>query len=137
MNQRPDTQHETIPQHYGRLVSDSLPCPGVSLSQFLRQAQGQPRYYWESCRDAVAFAGSGTAIELVGWGAKRFETIRERAAELFAESVNLNPQEPLAAPRLFGGFAFREDFIPDNTWWDFTPAHFVLPHYQLLQAHGE
>ncbi len=130
-------ERESIPQHYGRLVSDSLPCPGVSLREFLRRAQGQPRYYWESSRDAVAFAGSGTAIELIGWGEKRFQAVHDQAVELFAGSVSLNAQEPLAAPRLFGGFAFREDFVPDNTWWDFTPAHFVLPHYQLLQTRDE
>jgi menaquinone-specific isochorismate synthase len=135
LSNTPDLQ--PIPQHYGRLVSDSLPCPGVTLHQFLQQAQGQPRYYWESSRDVVAFAGSGTAIELVVWGEKRFETIHDRAKELFADAVNFNPAEPLAAPRLFGGFAFREDFVPDNTWWNFTPAHFVLPHYQLLSVHGE
>lgn len=135
LNSTPDFQ--PIPQHYGRLVSDSLPCPGVTLRQFLQQAQGQPRYYWESSRDVLAFAGSGTAIELVAWGEKRFETIHERARELFAGAVNFNTTELLAAPRLFGGFAFREDFVPDNTWWDFTPAHFVLPHYQLLSLNGQ
>jgi menaquinone-specific isochorismate synthase len=135
LSNTPDLQ--PIPEHYGRLVSDSLPCPGVTLHQFLQRAEGQPRYYWESSRDDVAFAGSGTAIELVVWGEKRFETIHERATELFADAVNFNPVEPLAAPRLFGGFAFREDFVPDNTWWNFTPAHFVLPHYQLLSVQGE
>lgn len=126
-----------IPQQYGRLVSASLPCAAVTLRRFLAQAAGQPRYYWESSRDAIAFAGSGNAIELTGWGERRFQIIHEKAQELFAGSVYLNSQEPMAAPRLFGGFSFREDFIPDRTWWDFTPAHFVLPHYQLLQMGGK
>ncbi len=43
----------------------------------------------------------------------------------------------MAAPRLFGGFAFRDDFTPDNTWAVFHPAHFVLPHYQLAQTPTE
>jgi menaquinone-specific isochorismate synthase len=46
----------------------------------------------------------------------------------------LNETNPLAAPRLFGGFAFRDDFTPDNTWAAFHPAHFILPHYQLVQV---
>ncbi len=131
------TQSSAIQQQYGRLVSDSLPCPGVTLAGFLAQAKGQPRYYWESSRDAVAFAGSGTAIELIGWGDNRFDSIRQDAEALFAGAAIFNEKEPLAAPRLFGGFSFRADFVPDNTWADFMPAHFVLPHYQLLSVHGQ
>jgi menaquinone-specific isochorismate synthase len=122
---------------YGRLVSYSQPCVGVSLSTFLRQAHGQERFYWESSRDSVAFAGFGIAIELMAWNADRFEVIRSQAENMFSGTVVLNETEPLAAPRLFGGFAFRDDFIPDNAWSDFTPAHFVLPHYQLVRINGE
>ena len=39
-----------------------------------------------------------------------------------------------ARPRLFGGFAFQDDFVPDNTWSAFSPAQFVLPHYQLVRV---
>jgi menaquinone-specific isochorismate synthase len=131
------TNFESIAYHYGRLVSDSLPCPDVTLIDFLAQSTGQARFYWENSRDAVAFAGAGKAIALIGWRDNRFETIRHHAAELFAGAINFNPAEPLAAPRLFGGFAFHPDFVPDNTWADFTPAHFVLPHYQLLSINGE
>ena len=38
---------------------------------------------------------------------------------------------------MFGGFSFRADFTPDNTWSIYAPAHFVLPHYQLVSIHGE
>ncbi len=138
MTAAPDeTAYRSIPEQYGRLVSYSLPCPGVSLVGFLRQALGEPRFYWESSRDHVAFAGFGAALELMAWGADRFETIRRRAAELFSDAVVLDDREPLAGPRLFGGFAFRDDFVPDVAWADFTPAHFVLPHYQLVSVGGE
>lgn len=137
MSRTETSNYESIQYHYGRLVSDSLPCPGVTLMDFLTQTQGQSRFYWESSRDSVAFAGTGTAIELVGWGANRFETIRHHATEVFTGAVNLNPEEPLAAPRLFGGFSFHQEFVPDNTWWNFSPAYFVLPHYQLLSVAGE
>jgi menaquinone-specific isochorismate synthase len=136
-NRTETTNFESISYHYGRLVSDSLPCPDVTLMDFLVQSHGQPRFYWESSRDSVAFAGAGKAIELVGWGESRFETIRHHAAELFAGAMTFDQQQPLAAPRLFGGFSFHQDFVPDNAWWDFTPAHFVLPHYQLLSIDGE
>ena len=45
--------------------------------------------------------------------------------------------DPLTGPRLFGGFAFRSDFTPDNTWSIYAPAFFVLPHYQLVSRSGQ
>ena len=38
----------------------------------------------------------------------------------------------MAQPRLFGGFAFREAYAPDVIWTGFHPAHFILPHFQLV-----
>ena len=125
-----------IAEQYGRLISTSLPCDGVSLTAFLQQASGQARFYWESNRDHVAFAGFGPALELIAYGSGRFGQIQQQAHELFDSAVVLEEREELAAPRLFGGFSFRDDFIPDNTWSDFTPAHFVLPHYQLVSIDG-
>lgn len=129
------TAFASIEEQYGRLVSISRPCPGVNLTRFLRYACGVPRFYWESQRDDVAFAGMGVALELMAWGADRFKTVQQRAGDLFAHALMLDEREPLAAPRLFGGFAFRDDFVPDQAWSDFTPAHLVLPHYQLVRAH--
>jgi len=126
----------SIPEQYGRLVSLSLPCEGVSLAGFLAQAKGQPRVYWESQRDHVTFAGFGAALELFAYGETRFTQIQRQARELFTDAVVLDETEPLAAPRLFGGFAFRDDFVPDDAWSDFPPAHFVLPHYQLTSVEG-
>ncbi|MDW8145217.1 MAG: isochorismate synthase [Roseiflexaceae bacterium] len=121
-------------QHYGRLISLSMPCPGVSPADLLRHARGQPRSFWESARDGVAFAGMGIAVELMAWGANRFVEIERQARALFENAVMLDEREPLAAPRLFGGFAFHDDFVPDLAWADFPPAHFVLPHYQLVRV---
>ncbi|MFQ3631352.1 isochorismate synthase MenF [Roseiflexus sp.] len=121
-------------QHYGRLISLSMPCPGVSPADLLRHARGQPRSFWESARDRVAFAGMGIAVELMAWGAGRFVEIEQQARALFENAVMLDEREPLAAPRLFGGFAFHDDFVPDLAWADFPPAHFVLPHYQLVRV---
>src|SRR5687768_4732789 len=102
MNLPDTTTYASIPAQYGRLVSVHIPCD-VSLAAFLQSARGQQRFYWESSRDGVAFAGVGMALELMAWGADRFETIRHHAMELFADALILNEQEPLAAPRLFGG----------------------------------
>lgn len=132
-----NTMYESLQAHYGRLISVSLPCPGVSLAGFLRHARNRERYYWESSQDDIAFAGTGTALEIMAYGADRFQTVRHHAVELFADSMMLNDAPALAAPRLFGGFAFRDDFVPDYAWSDFHPAHFVLPHYQLTRLHDE
>lgn len=128
-----DPHYHAINEQYGRLISYSIPCEGVTLSQFLKHARGSSRFYWETSHSDVAFAGMGTAVELFAY-VDRFDTIARRARELFTGAAVLDEREPLAAPRLFGGFSFRDDFIPDNTWSDFTPAHFVLPHYQLVRV---
>lgn len=134
MSQPDNTTYASIPAQYGRLISTHIPCPDVSLAQFLQSAYGDERFYWESARDDVAFAGVGVAVEIMGYGADRFETVRHNAMELFADAMVLDEREALATPRLFGGFSFRDDFVPDVAWSDFPPAHFVLPHYQLTRV---
>lgn len=134
MSEVDNTTYASIPAQYGRLISTHIPCPDVSLAQFLQSGRGSERFYWESARDNVAFAGLGVAVEIMGYGVDRFETVRHHATELFADAMVLDEQEALASPRLFGGFSFRDDFVPDVAWSDFPPAHFVLPHYQLTRV---
>lgn len=134
MSHPENTTFKSIPAQYGRLISTHLPCPDVTLADFLRSAQGQERFYWENARDDVAFAGIGVALDIMAYGKDRFETIRHHALELFADASVLDEHEPFASPRLFGGFSFRDDFVPDVAWSDFPPAHFVLPHYQLVRV---
>lgn len=117
----------------GRLISLSTTCPGLTAREVLRAAYGQERFYWENRRDGFALAGFGMAAELVAWGPERFDSIQRQAAHLFANAIVLNDGPTLAGPRLFGGFAFQDDFVPDNTWTVYAPAYFVLPHYQLAQ----
>ena len=124
-------------ERYGRLLSFSMPCTGISFAGFLQQADGQERYYWENQNDRIAFAGAGTAIEITAWGEDRFQKISEQIHELFDQASILGSDNPLTAPRLFGGFSFRSDFTPDNTWSIYAPAYFVLPHYQLVSIHDE
>ena len=136
MNTAALTQSE-LHQRYGRLLSCTVPCSGISFAGFLQAAAGNARYYWENRNDHIAFAGAGTAIELMAWGENRYAKITSQIRELFARADMLGSDHQLAAPRLFGGFAFRSDFTPDNTWSIYTPAHFVLPHYQLVSIDGE
>jgi menaquinone-specific isochorismate synthase len=118
----------------GRLISLSIATLGLTVRDVLRAAGGQERFYWENRRDGFALAGFGMAAELVAWGPERFDSIRRQAAQLFADAVMLNDGPSLAGPHLFGGFAFQDDFVPDNTWTVYAPAYFILPHYQLAQA---
>lgn len=112
-----------------RLVSLSQPCPGLSAAAFLHHGIGRERFYWGD--GSLTIAGFGTAAELFAWGELRFQQIEAQARQLFAGAVIEG--DVAAAPRLFGGFAFRDDFTPDNTWSVFHPAHFILPHFQLTQ----
>ena len=121
----------------GRLVSLSRPSPGISAAAFLAHAHGRERFFWEDVRDQITYAGFGTAVNLLAWGDARFDHIQELARALFSGAALLEDPPPPALPRLFGGFAFRDDFTPDNTWSVYHPAHFVLPHYQLVQVGDE
>ena len=114
-----------------RLISYSQRAPGISIAEFLRQANGHERFYWE--KGDLAFAGFGIATELTAWGAERVKTIEDKARKLFRDALVISDAEPLAKPRLFGGFSFYSDFVTENTWAAFAPAYFVLPHYQLVK----
>lgn len=120
-----------------RLVSYSLPISDISAIDFLHHAVGQERFFWEDVRDHIVFAGFGVAANLMAWGNGRYQSIQQQASALFTDAIILNDVPELAKPRLFGGFAFRDDFLPDNTWAAFHPAHFILPHYQFVQLSGE
>lgn len=124
------------PAETRRLISLSTPAPEITLAGFLRHSRGAPRFCWDNAREHSAFAASGVALEISGWGEARFDSITRQARALFDGA--LIPSNPtLAAPLLFGGFAFRDDFLPDRAWADFPPAHFVLPHFQLARSGGE
>lgn len=122
-----------INQRYGRLLSCSAPCAGLSFAGFLAAAAGGARFYWEDRNGAAAFAGAGAAVELMAWGPERFKRIAKDARALFEDARLEGDDNPLSGPRLLGGFAFRSDFTPDNTWSIYSPAFFVLPHYQLMR----
>ena len=121
----------------GKLVSYSMPASGISATLFLQQAEGQERFFWQNGKDQNLFAGFGIAVQMMAWGAGRFSDIQLKATILFQQASLLSGRSDLVTPRLFGGFAFRDDFTPDNTWSVFHPAHFILPHYQLVQSGKE
>ncbi|MCY4020812.1 MAG: isochorismate synthase [Chloroflexi bacterium] len=128
---------DPLNRRYGRLLSCSVPCKGIRFQDFLGAAAGQPRSYWENRNNRLAFAGAGKAVELMAWGEERFRKIARDARDLFARAHIVGDHPPWTGPRLYGGFSFRGDFTPDNTWSIYAPAHFVLPHYQLVRIDGE
>lgn len=140
MMSKANNKHNTQPfaERYGYLVSYALPCDDISLRNFLYQARGNSRFYWESNREHIAFAGMGNAVEVMGFGANRFQQVSAQITELFANVVLLNEAaDSLTAPRIFGGFSFHEDYLPDHVWAGFEAAYFVLPHYQLVSINGQ
>ena len=112
----------SIREKYGRLVSYSLPSPGVTPQAFLRAADLQPRFFWENVSDGVSLAGAGTAVELMAWGPDRFDHIQRQAMDLFDGVALLNAKRSPVVPRLFGGSAFCDEFEPNEAWAGFTPA---------------
>ena len=124
---------------HGRLVSASRQVAGLGVERFLQAAEGQERFFWRDGRQGTAFAGMGVAAHLMGYGRSRISSIQRQAGELFAQAESGSgvhherlPRSALAQPRLFGGFSFRETFTPDVVWTGFHPAHFILPHYQMV-----
>ncbi len=120
-------------ERYGTLVSVSRPAPGLTALDLIRHHSGEVRFFWDDGVDPIVFAGLGAAVAMFAYGPTRMADIGRQAADLFSGAIVSHVDEPLAAPRLFGGFAFAADFTPDRTWAAFHPAHFILPHYQLMQ----
>lgn len=152
-NDAPDTAAEPL-----RLISVFAPAPDLTAEIFLNDALSMERFYWAepSGQERLILAGRGVAAEVrvapvleedagpVGLPGYRFEEVQALARRLFAGAI-VHSAEPDATPvsddhparpRLFGGFAFQDDFTPDNTWSVFSPAHFILPHFQHARAGG-
>lgn len=132
-----EVEQSLIANSQSHIVSTTIAAPGVTAAAFLRQGQGRERFFWQAAHDEVALAGFGVAADLRAWGPERFHSIAQQAKALFQYAILEDNGQPLAAPRLFGGFSFADDFVPDNTWAFFHPAHFILPHYQLAQIGDE
>jgi menaquinone-specific isochorismate synthase len=129
MSVEPELAPPTTNEPAGRLLSVTVPAPSLTARAFLA-AQTGARFYWN--RDDLILAGGGVAAELVVWDRDRFAAVQARATQLF-DGATIETPERVAGPRLFGGFAFQDDFAPDNTWAIYAPAYFILPHFQLTQ----
>ena len=115
-------------RRYGRLLSCSVPCDGISFQDFLGAAEGQPRTYWENRNDNIAFAGAGAAAELMAWGKRdAFAKIAQGARELYAKAhiVGGDPSQDWTA-LYSGAFRFRERFHAGQYLVDLCAGAFCL-----------
>lgn len=147
-----------------RVISLFAAAPDLDVDAFLQSAYGQERFYWSEPGPLalpLTMAGIGIAaeiraapvldpeIEYAHLPGHRFAEIADASRQLFTGSL-VQPAELTteigsftdwshhpARPRLFGGFAFQDDFVPDNTWSVFYPAQFVLPHFQWVRIGKE
>jgi len=111
---------------------------GESLSVLAGSEDVRPSIVWQGPDERVV--GIGTASTITASGTGRFETVRRRAATLFADR-EVPPELPaFARPRLFGGFAFYQgtrDRHDDPDWTGFPDAQFVLPAVSVIERDGE
>jgi menaquinone-specific isochorismate synthase len=119
---------------FGALISYTRPFPSVSFLTFLEAMPIAPRIYWESGNVEIEFAGGGAAAELYAGSGDRFAELQGKLDELFSEIVIDSTAPSEIVPRVFGGFSFRDDFIPSGVWTAFPTAYFVLPRYQITRA---
>jgi len=116
-----------------RLVAVARRVTAMPPLAVLRLApSGVQRVHWQHADDELAFAGWGIATEIVAYGRDRFASIKMQSDALFADAQLDLPSE--AAPRLVGGFAFRDDFAAaDGVWAAFPSAYFMLPRVQYTR----
>jgi len=120
---------ESTTRESGALVSRTVSLPDSDLLSFVLTTD-QPQTVWATPGEA-SFATWGTATELTGNGADRFNEIQSTAAAVFSEVDRPNDAPSVARPRLVGGFSFHDEHEPHAPWTGFPGATFVLPAIQV------
>lgn len=160
INELQDHWDETriLPEEKEQLISLYTAVSGLPAMTLLRNGHDGERFFWADPGkgvDTSLLAGIGVTaevrvppvIDLEETNCRpsgfRFEEVAKLAEALFSgaifgpadlaerPAIGAAKHNHIARPRLFGGFAFQDDFVPDNTWTVFSPAHFILPHYQF------
>jgi menaquinone-specific isochorismate synthase len=117
-----------------RLASASVYLEGAVPGGLLRLGEGTPRGLWARDGRWIVHAGEVSRVEVsCSHGSpERFRTVGQRARTLLSslpEDFRSGVSAP--APRLFGGFSFREDHEALGLWEGFPAACFVLPEWEL------
>lgn len=108
----------------------------MRLIDTLRLAGNQPRVFWQNGQLTTAYAGWGVTAALTASGPERFSRLRTEVETLLS-CVDVEGAPRDAAPRMFGGFAFRDDFAPHQTWRRFPNTYFVLPRVMITDTDGQ
>ncbi|WP_181684580.1 isochorismate synthase [Halorhabdus salina] len=123
----------------GSLVVAGRPVEASSLSLLADGRDGdRPWVVWHGPGERVVGLGSATTITATG--PDRFETVRRRARELFANRTVSDTLPAFATPRLFGGFAFHEggeSTHGEPDWDGHSDARFVLPTVAVIERDDE
>lgn len=106
------------------------------LIDTLQLAGDQPRIFWQNGQLTTAYAGWGVTATLTTSGPDRFARLRAEVETLLA-CVDVEGVPRDAAPRMFGGFAFRDDYVPHQTWRCFPNTYFVLPRVMITDTDGQ
>lgn len=118
------------------LYSYSREIAPANLTDMLRKAQGEARFYWKHDQNPLALAGYGIAAALSAEGQSRVARIQLQIDHLFEGARAFGESAPQAAPRLFGGLSFSAHHEPSGIWASFPSAHFILPRVMLAQQDG-
>lgn len=119
-----------------RIVSAARVAGALAARAFLRWGEGRPRGFWARGGRWVAHVGEAARLGVEGEGAARFRWIREEGGRLLAGAWEGESGGEPVAPRLFGGFSFRDDHEPTGLWEAFPAGLFLLPEVELVGGHG-
>lgn len=109
---------------------------GINLLDTLQISGNAPRVFWQNGQLTTAYAGWGVTASITASGSTRYADVRREVERLLAcTDVEGTPQD--AAPRFFGGFAFRDDFTPNGVWRQFPNTFFSLPRVMITDTDGQ
>ena len=108
----------------------------IHLIDVLSIADGEARVFWQNGRLTTAYAGWGVTASVTASGAGRFAQVRQEVERLLSCVDNESAPRD-ASPRMFGGFAFRPDYVPHQTWFEFPNTYFVLPRVMVTDTDGQ
>jgi isochorismate synthase len=109
------------------VVVVSVPAPLAPLETLLDANPSEDAILWAPA-EGPCFAAVGVVETLVGSGVPRSEQIRRAADELWAKLQTVHGgDDPVPAPRCFGGLSFQPGGAVSEPWLDFGDARFVLP----------
>lgn len=106
-----------------------FPAPAAPLDAMLHGARRGTSILWRP-PEGRALAGHGAAVEIELTGAERFEALEAASREVFSAMLTVtHPSCDAAAPRLFGGWSFREGGAGEAPWDGFGDGRFFLPRW--------